>query len=206
MCGASSQQNQIEASQQQFYTTLIDQSKQEFGLDSSLYKELTSAFAPVFDKGPSQEGFSAAEKTALDTQATEGVATNYQSAAKNIREQEAAEGGGNVAIPSGQEAEINAEVAQSAAQQQSSEENQITQADYQQGFQNWESAAQGMLSAPGVFGNSAAAANAATSGGSAASSTANQIAQENNSWVGAVTGMIGGIGGSFATGGLSKMI
>lgn len=194
MCGSTGAQNQIEASQQQFYNTLSANAGTEFGIDSSLYKELTGAFAPIFDKGPSQEGFSEAENTALNTQATQGVATNYQAAAKAAREQAAAEGGGNVPIPSGQEAELGQEIATSAAGQESNEENQITQANYQQGFQNWEAAAQGMLSAPGVFSNSTSAAGVANQGGEAAATTANQIAQQNNSWMGAVGGMLGSIG------------
>lgn len=201
MCGASSEQKQIEASQSAFYDTMRKESSDVFGMNSKLYQQLVSAFQPIFDKGPGQKGFSDEESAALHTQATEGVARNYQAASKAVREQQAAEGGGNVNIPSGQESEIKAELAGSAAAQESSEASQITEADYETGRQNWESAKQGMLEAGTVMNGGAAYAGAATDAGSAASKTANEISQANNSWMGAVGGMLGTAVGGWASGG-----
>lgn len=202
MCGASSQQTQIEASQQKYYDTMTQEAQQVFGESTSLFKDLTAAFEPILAAGPNQEGFSAAEKAALNTQATEGVAQNYQSAAKAIAEQQAAEGGGNEFVPSGQNAEIKAEVAMSAAQQESAEQTNITEADYATGRSNFLTAAQELSSAAGVFNPATGISGAATSSGEAASKTASDIATANNSWlnaaIGAVGGVAGAVGGAYA--------
>jgi len=194
MCGATGAQEDIQQLQTQFYKQSMQESASVYGMDTSLYKELMSAFAPIFEKGPNQPGFSAAETNALNTEATQGVATNYQAAAKAVREQEAAQGGGNEYVPSGQNEETLAQIATEAAQQQSSEENQITEASYQQGLQEWEYAAQGMLNAGSVMSGGAQYSGAATSAGSAASTTANEIAQANNSVLGSVAGAVGAVG------------
>ena len=54
----------------------------------------------------------------------------------------------------------------------------------------------GAEAAPSVFSGSTGAVNALTGSSSAAGNTANQIATQNNSWVQAVTGALGGIAGA----------
>lgn len=197
-CGASSQQKQIEATQQSFYSTLTSESQQVFGQGSALYANMLKVFQPIFDKGPSQEGFSAGEKTALNTQATEGVSSNYQKAAQAVGEQAAGAGGGNEYIPSGQTEQLKGEVATAAARQESSEQNQILEADYETGRQNWEAAEQGLMGAGSVYSPATALFGQTTGAGSAASSTADQIAQENNAWMGAVGGLAGAAATAYA--------
>ena len=202
-CGASAQQTQVEAAQQSFYTQLQSQATAEFGAASGVFQGLMATFAPIVAAGPSQQGFSQQENANLNSQAITQVGQNYANAKAAVGNAEAAEGGGNMSLPSGAAIGTNLGLAESAANQTSSEESQITQANYAQGNKNYEEAVAGEENATNVFSSSTSAANAATEGGNAASNTANQIAQENNSWVNAAIGALGGIAGS-AVGGWTK--
>jgi hypothetical protein len=202
-CGASAQQTQIEAAQQSFYTQLQSQATAAFGAASGVFQGLMATFAPIVAAGPSQQGFSQQENANLNSQAITQTGNAYQNAKAAVGNAEAAEGGGNVDLPSGAAVGTDLGLAESAANQTASEESQITQANYAQGNKNYEEAVAGEEAAPGVFSTSSGAANAATEGGNAASNTANQIAQENNSWVNAAIGALGGIAGS-AVGGWAK--
>lgn len=195
MCGATQQQTDIANEQQQFYTNAIQQQQDAWGQDQDILSAMQSVYAPIFNKGPNQEGFSQQELNSMETGVTEGTANNYAQASKAVGENLAAEGGGNVDIASGGAAQLKAQVATSAAQTESQEQQQITQADWQQGYNEWLQAAQGMNSTAG-FLNPIGYSGAATNSGSAASTTANQIAEENNSWVNAALGAAGSIGGA----------
>ena len=193
MCGASDQQNQTYQAQAAFMQTLTQAYQQQFAGQNAILSELTKTFEPILQAGPSQEGFSAGEKAALNTQATEGVAQNYQSLQKSLANQQAAQGGGNDFIPSGQSAAIQAELGTSAARQLSGEENAIELANYQTGRQTFSQAAGALGGVAGQM-NPLGYAGATTGAGEAAGTTANQIAQANNAWMSALGGAIGGIG------------
>jgi len=204
LCGASSQQNQIEAQQQAYYQTLTQQAQQEFGQASKVFDDLYAAMSPIVAAGINQQGFSTGELQNLNSIAETSSGEAYSAAAQNVREQEAAAGGSNF-VPSGANEQINAEVAARGAGQTAGELNQIEQANYATGRSNYLAAAGDLSAATGTYSTSIGAANAATAGGNAAANTANQIAQENNSWVGAVTGALGGIAGSVVSGGMSNL-
>jgi hypothetical protein len=193
MCGATEQQTDIANEQQQFYSNAIQQQQQAWGDDQEILSAMKNVYQPIFNAGPSQQGFSSQERAAMNTQVTEGTAQNYAAASKAVGEQLAAQGGGNVDIASGGAAQLKAQVAQSAAQEMSQEQNQITQADWQQGYNNWLNAAQGMSETAQLY-NPLGYSGAATNAGSAAGTTANQIAQENNSWINAALGAAGSVG------------
>lgn len=205
MCGASKQQNDIESQQQSFYGTMNKEAQSVFGQNQELYSNLMAAFKPILMAGPDQEGFGPEERTALQTQSTEGVASNYAKAAAAVRTGSAEEGGGNVPVPSGAADQAQGEIASSAAGELSKEQQQITQADYSVGRENWLAADQGLSGAGAAFAPSTALEGEATSGGSAAASTANQIAQENNSWMGALGGLAGTALGGWASGGFKML-
>lgn len=195
MCGASSQQNQVESEQNEFYQQAIQEQSQVYGEDQQILQYMSGIYEPILAKGPNQQGFSTTQLNSLNTTAVEGTAQNYSQAAKAVGEQTAAEGGGDTYLPSGGTAQLKGEVATAAAGQESSEENQIQQADYQQGYNEWQSAAQGLSTVAGDL-NPVGYSGAATSAGSATSSTANQIAEENNSWINAALGAAGSVGGA----------
>lgn len=184
---------------------MIDQSKSVFGDSSQVFKDLTSSFAPTVAAGPNQEGFSAPEKAALTSQAITETGQAYRNASQAVKEADAAVGSGNEYLPGGADITRNVEVANAGAAQTASELNQIEQADYATGRENYARAVTGLESAPNVFNPATSAGSAATASGEAAANTANQIAQENNSWVSAVSGMLGGIAGGVISGGMKNL-
>jgi hypothetical protein len=189
--GPSSEQLQLQAEQVQFYQQGIQQSQTTFAEQQDLLKQMKQVYDPILAKGPNQEGFSDAEKSALTSEAVQGTAGNYSRAARAVNEGIAAEGGGP--LPSGQSEELRSEVAQSAAGEQSKEEDQILQADYAQGYSEFEGATSALATASHEL-NPVAFENAATSAGSSAEKTASDINAEQNSWLAPVMGAIGTLG------------
>lgn len=198
MCGATGAQTELQGDQLAAYTQAMQMTQEEYGDQQAIYGPMSAQFKSILAKGPNQEGFSAGETEDLNAQAEEGTAENYKGAAKAVGESEAAEGGGNIAMPTGAQEEEKANIATAAAGQESSEENQIKQADYNQGEQEWQQAAGG-LETIAAGENPEGYENAATGAGSAAGTTANQIASENNSWISAITGAAGAIGSAAVT-------
>lgn len=196
MCGASSEQGETYDLQNQFFQESLKEQAASYAQDQGLLKTLQGVYQPIFQAGPSQEGFSPEEKASLETGVIDRTATNYQTAARAVNEQLMAQGGGNIAIPSGATAQIQAGVAQSAAQEQSREEGQITQANWSAGYQNWLNAGKGMFGISDQL-NPLGYSNAATSAGSESAKTANQIAEQSNSWLNAAIGAAGTIGGAY---------
>lgn len=205
MCGASTAQQQLGQQQSQFFQTLTNQAQSVFGSASGVFNDLVSSFAPVVAAGPNQEGFSAPEKANLDSAAITNSGQAYKNASTAVKEADAAVGGGNQALPAGAEIGKNLQVAEGAAANTAGELNQINEADYATGRENYFQAASGLAQAPNVFNSSTGLDNATTNSGEAAENTENQISQENNSWVSAVTGALGQVGGAVATGGMSNL-
>lgn len=204
MCGATDQQTEISDEQQQFYTTLSNEYSQIYGQSQAITSALTSAFLPILQAGPSQTGFSPSEETALRTQNTETVATDYAQAQRATSQILAARGGGNTMLPSSVTSNILAGNANAAAATRAKGENTITQANYAQGYQNWTTAASVLGSTAGLL-NPNAYSGQATGAGTAAATTANQIAQANFAPWGALTGAAGSVLGGIATGGMSNL-
>lgn len=195
MCGPTTQQTELGNDQIEAYQQAQQLTQEQYADQQAIYGPMSAQFSSIFDKGPSQQGFSASETQNLDASAVAGTAQNYEQAAKATGESEAAEGGGTNPLPSGGQEQLKAETANSSAAQESTEENQINTANYAQGYSEWQNAGEG-LQAIAAGDNPLGYEGAATSSGSAASSTANQIATEQNSWVNAALGAAGSIGGA----------
>jgi len=195
MCGATQQQQDITDEQQAFYKQLTDQYATVFGQNQAITGALTSAFTPILQAGPSQTGFSDAQRTSMETQNTENVATDYAQAQKATAGILAARGGGNTLLPSSVDANLLAQNTNAAAAQRAAGQNQIVQADYTQGYQNWNTAANVLGSTAGLL-NPTSYSGSATGAGSAASTSANQVAQSAFAPWGAAFGALGAIGGA----------
>jgi hypothetical protein len=177
-----------------------DQEQQQvFGENQALYASVNSVLQPILKAGPDQQGFSSAESNTLNAQAVEGTAENYAGAARAVGESLAGEGGGEE-LPTGGQAEMKAEIAQSAAGQESQQETQIQEANYQTGRENFQMAEQGEL-AIAAGENPTSYGNMATNSANAAGSEANAIAQEDSSWENALIGAAGSVGEGWAEGG-----
>lgn len=205
MCGASDQQNQIEAQQQSFANQVQTQATQIFGNQSKIYQDLVNTFAPTVAAGPSQQGFSAQELANLNSQAITQTGQSYRNAKQALGDQQAAAGGGRAVLPGGATVGQDLGLASNAANQTAGELGQITENNYATGRQNYLAATQGLAGAGNVYGAAEAANSGTVNATGAAGATANQIATQNNSWVQAVTGALGGIGGAAVTGGLSAI-
>jgi len=195
MCGATQAQQQLEGEQAAFYQQATSEAATAFAETQQLQQQVKAIYDPILAGGPSQEGFSQAEKDVLNAQAVEGTAESYKSASAALGAKIGAAGGGDIPGITGSGAQLEEELAASSAGTQSQEESQILQADYATGRQNFENATNAELSVAGQL-NPTAYNNAATGAGGAASTTANDIAQANNSWVNAALGAVGAIGGA----------
>lgn len=194
MCGgASNQQKQEAAQQQQFSQQLMAENTTQFGQQQGILKTLTDAYTPILQAGPSQEGFSQAEKTAMNTQAMDSSSNAYQNADKALNENYAGAGGGTEYIPSGAQEQMNMGVATAGAEQLAGAQNQITQADYAQGRQNFADASNVLAGASGQLGTTGATADAATNSAKGAYSAASQNTAQNNAWMGALGSALGGV-------------
>jgi hypothetical protein len=200
MCGGSSStQNQINQQQLQFYQNLNSQYNTVFGQNQAITGALTSAFTPILNAGPGQQGYSPGELQALNTSATENIGQNYAAAQKATAQILAARGGGNDLLPSSVDANLLAQNTNMAAAQRASAQNQITQSSYNQGNQNWLTAANVLGSTAGLLNPTAYAAQT-TGAGTAAASEANSINTANNSLWNAAIGSLSNIAGTAAKG------
>jgi hypothetical protein len=197
MSGPTAAQTNLSNEQAAFYQQATVQSQQTYAEDQALQQQFASIYSPILAKGPNQQGYSTEELEDLNAQAVEGTAENYEGAAKGVGEKLAAEGGGANPLPSGAQAELQEEVANSAAGTESEEENQINQGNYAQGAANFAQATGALESEEGNL-DPEGYENAATGAGSAASTTASEIAQENDSWENAALGAVGSIGAGLA--------
>jgi hypothetical protein len=197
MCGGpTSAQENLQNEESQFYQTQINAYNQAYSQFSQISQQLQNMYAPILAKGPSQQGFSAGETEGLNAQAVQGTAANYAAASKALNEGIASEGGGNsnANITGAGANQLRENLAATGAAAESAEEEQIQQASYAQGYQEYEGAVGGEEQlAQGWNPNSFA--SSANNSASTANSEANAIAQEQNSIWTSVFGALGGIAG-----------
>lgn len=201
LCGGpSSQESAIASEQQSFYETLQSNYDQMFAGQQQILQSLQNTFAPILAAGPNQYGFSPAENSALNSQATNQTASNYQAAATAVGAQDAAQGGGNQFLPAGGNTQRQQQVANAAAQQESNQQLGITEAGYQQGRANFQTAASALGSTAAMM-NPTSYASAANSAGTSAFSSANTIWQQKQAMWNFLGGILGGAASKLGGGG-----
>jgi hypothetical protein len=193
--GPSATQIQLQQEQAQFYQEGMQESRTAFAEDQDLLKQMEAVYSPILVKGPNTNAFAGEEQTALDAQAIQGTATSYTQASRAVGEHEAAEGGGDNPLPSGAGEQAKEQVANTAAGVESAEEEQVLAAGYSAGEHEFEEAGSALSTASGQL-SPTSYENAATGAGSAAETTANQINQEENSWMAPVLGAVGAVAGA----------
>ncbi len=194
MCLGTHGAEQNVANQEAAYTnTMISEGAQIFGQDSSVFNQLVGAYSPIVKAGPSQEGFSAAESNALNAAAIQNTAAGYRNAAAATKSGVAGFGGGNTLSTSGVGLNANVAVGEAAANQQATQLNQIQQANWSQGHQNWLQATQGLAQAPGVMNNAAMFSNQIQSGLATEMDNAQAQDARSNWWVPMATGELGNV-------------
>jgi hypothetical protein len=194
MCGPTPEQQEIQQDQIDFYNQGIQESKTAFAESQALQQGLKSVYDPILKAGPNQMGFSQDELDVLNASAVEGTAENYKQASDALTAKLGAQGGGNIpGGPTGSQEQLEAELSQSSAEEQSREQTQILESGYQQGNNEFNQASNVEGEIAGQL-NPTAFEGAATSAGGAASTTANEVAQEQDSWVNAALGAAGSLG------------
>jgi len=186
--------------QEQFYSTLTSNYNSMFSNYTSSLDFMQGQLKPIIQAGPGQFGFSGGETAALRSGATQTTAAEYGQAAKAVGEKMATAGGGNTYVPSGAATQVQASLASAGAGQEAGAQNQITEAGYQQGQQNYWSALGGYA---GVMPNPNSFGSTAVGGGQAASSAIQTEIQADQGWMGALGGALGGAGSALG-GYLSK--
>jgi hypothetical protein len=196
-CGATQAQTDAQEAQANLANEMSKDYATIFGQNQAILGSLQNALQPIISAGPNQQGFSPAELSALQGQATNLNAQGANNAEIAAAAKAATAGGGNAAIPSGAQEQIGAMVNQSAAQNLANEQLGITAADYATGRQNFFSAEGALAGQAGQLENPATAAGSAASNSNMdAMNAATQIQQANDSWMGIVGGLVGSLGGA----------
>ena len=165
------------------------------------------AFSPLVQAGPNQYGYSATQDAALRSQAITQGGVEAKNVQQAVGDQFAASGGGagymgragasggEVMIPSGARTAEAGRIDTALAENTSNQLLNITNQGYQQGRQNWASAVQGELAAPGLFNPATSAGSAAGTIGQSAFGMQDTLQKERKSSgvMGALGGVLGGI-------------
>lgn len=202
-CGATRGQKTAAAQEASVAGSLNTDFQKIFGDNSNILKSISGALTPVVDAGPSQYGFSNAEDAALRTQGTAENASAARNATNAVRSSMAARGGGNTYMPTGSEAAIEGQLAESQAEKQADTQLGITEKGYDVGRQNFFQSTQDLAQAPGALENPEISAGTAAEGAARTSMEGQtDIANANNAWMAPVGGLIGSLGSAALTGGM----
>lgn len=192
MCGPSQGMKMAAAQQQSTANLMTKDFENIFGENQNILGSITDALTPIVKAGASQYGFSDAEDAALRTQATAQNASGARNATNAVRSAMASRGGGNIYLPTGSEAAIEAELANSQAQQQANSQLGITEKGYDTGRANFFGAEGALAGAPGQLEAPITSSGSAAMGAQQGAYTAaSDINQAKNAWVAPVAGAIG---------------
>ena len=197
--GASTQQTQEANSGQQFAQIVQQDFSQYFAGQANILSSLNNTLSPIIAAGPNQFGFSQGETNTLNSQAIQGTGQQYNNASRALAANQAAQGGGNIALPSGANAAQQAGLAAAEANQASSQLLGIQEQGYATGRQNFNNAVGQEGAVAGMYNPSSIAGQANTAGSNAfsAATTVQKMNNEaqNQLWS-TIGGIAGGIGGA----------
>jgi hypothetical protein len=203
MCGPSSMQESEAGAQENLSNSLTAAFNQNQALQQAELGKINSIISPIASAGPSQEGFSAQEKAALNTQAINSSGAAARNATQAIQGSLAGRGGDS-GLESGVDQQIVAGVKSQAANNLANTQDQITQADFQQGNQNfWR--AQGAQQALANAYNPESFGSTAVSGGSSAFGEASEVQNEKNQEESEIAGAVTGAATDALTFGVGGM-
>jgi hypothetical protein len=197
LCGASSEENAAFQNEQTLAGEMGKDFNAYFGENQAILGNLTTTLNPVIQAGPNQYGFSNAEDAALRSSAMNTNAAAGAEASNAVRSSMAAAGGGNVSLPSGSAEAENAALAENQAQTEAAAQTGITEAGYQAGRQEFNTAVQQITSAPGALENPVTGAGEGATGAAGQEMQgAADITQANQAWMAPVAGLVGSLGGA----------
>ena len=209
LCGPSANETQIQGATQSLAMSMQSDFQQRFAQQSSVLQNLNNSLTPIVAAGPSQAGFSAQELAAMNTSAINNAGAankNAQQAAGNAIAGEG--GGGGSGLLTGPQQAIKAGIASTSANELANTQNQITQANYQQGNANYNRAVSGEQALAGEY-NPQSFGEGAQSGLGASFGEANTINTQQQAAGKAILGGVDsllGTAGSFIAGGASNLL
>lgn len=201
-CGPTGEQQSALAAESSFRRELTSSYKSDFADAKSLFDELHANMETIVAKGPSQEGMSAEEKAARNSQSL----NNAAAANKNIQAaigQKAGMTGATPGVESGVTEAVRADAMAKVENNLSNEQAKITDENFKLGRENYNNAVRGEMALPAATMNPVTAAGEAVTGAERVESAqANENAAASSSWMGlvggladsAVKGLTGGIG------------
>ena len=182
MCGPSSVEKALNSTIQSFASTVESQAKQVFGDVSGLFNSVTASLGKIAAAGAGQQGWGAAETSAVDSQIVNNAATSARNEKSAVGNAVSAIGGGNTVSPSGLATAVNLQTNQAVEATKSQQEEQATVADFQQGNQNYFAAINGEEAAPNMFNAATNATNSANDANKEAVSSQQMIDSQANWW------------------------
>lgn len=208
-CGPSKAETQQAQASANFAQTLQANYGKQFGQQQDVLAAINRSLSPILAAGPSQQGFSAAESAALNTQAINAAGAASRNAQQAVANFGAGQGGGaGTGITSGIQQQLQSSVASQSANQLATAQNQITQANFNQGSQNYWKAAGGMNALAEGYSPNASMSGGISEGGQAfnqASTVQQQQQQADQALAGGVAGLamdvaLPGLGGAISGG------
>jgi hypothetical protein len=194
MCGPSSAEKALNSNIQSFASTVESQAKQVFGDVSGLFNSVTASLGKIVAAGPGQQGWGAAETSAVNSQIVNNAATSARNEKSAVGNAVSAIGGGNTVSPSGLATAVNLQTNQAVEATKSQQEEQATVANYQEGNQNYFKAINGEEAAPNMFNAATSATNAASDANKEAVSSQQMIDSQSNWWQPLLAAGIGAAG------------
>jgi hypothetical protein len=185
-----------QAAQTQFYQDLSANYNTDFGQFEGAMTTFQSLVQPIVNAGPGQYGFDPTEDAAIRGSSINADAAAAANSEQAANEQITASNGGAAVTPTGAQEELKEQGDVAAAQKVATDQNTITQAGYQAGQQNYDTALTAEQNALGLM-NPNNFASSATSSGNAATGAVNaatNAAEASDSWTQIVGGALGGVG------------
>jgi hypothetical protein len=190
-CGTHGAEKAAANDQSAFTKSMLSQASTVFGADSGVFNSMKNAYSQLLAAGPSQQGFSAAQQSAMNASAITNGANQTRFAEARLGGQQAGAGGGNAPNASGIGAGDRAGVAEKFGEATANSLNEIQQKNYEQGNINWRTAGEELGKAPGVFGNLSGVDASAQTGLDKNMSNATAADAASNWWVKPVEAVAG---------------
>jgi hypothetical protein len=199
MCGPSSSETALQQSSQNFASMLQNNYGQLFGSQVGVLNAINRSLSPILAAGPNQQGFSGPELAALQTQAINSAGAANTAAQQAARTYGAGQGGGGTSgVTSGITKQIESAIGSQSAQALGGQEDQIAQANYQQGNANyWR--AQGGMNALASGYNAGGTAGEAINENNASFGQANTVNQQQQQEDQMIAGGLTSLAGSALT-------
>ncbi len=145
MCGPSSEEKSLQRSSASFAGMLQQNYGTLFSKQLDTLNAINRSLSPTLSAGPTQRGFAAPERAALDTQAINAAGAANRAAQQAARTYGAGEGGGATSgVTSGITKQIESAIGSQAAEALGTRQGQIEQADWATGRENFWRAQGGM--------------------------------------------------------------